>query len=94
MINRIRANHYNLGQSLERKGYINNARCKCGAEIQDIHHIVMSCIQYDEARDLLYQRLNKLDVRYSYNIEEWLKELQIELLKKMWKFIQKIRKIN
>lgn len=59
MINRIRANHYNLGQSLERKGYINSVRCKCGAEIQDIHHIVMSCIQYDEAKGFVIPKIEQ-----------------------------------
>lgn len=39
MINRLRANYYNLNKSLSRKGYINNARWECeakAAEIQDI----------------------------------------------------------
>lgn len=53
MINRLRANHYNLSQSLARKGYIGSARCECGAEVQDIHHIVMRRNFYDEVRDKL-----------------------------------------
>lgn len=66
MVNRLRANHYNLGQSLERKGYKENARCE--AEIQDINHIVMRCTQHEETKDLLYQRLSALKVRYPYDV--------------------------
>lgn len=32
MINRIRANYFNLGESLARKGYVATLRCLCGAE--------------------------------------------------------------
>lgn len=37
-INRLRADHYNLGKSLQRKNYIDSARCKCGYEMEDIDH--------------------------------------------------------
>lgn len=36
MIGRLRANHYNLGESLARKGYIEDDTCDCGMESQDI----------------------------------------------------------
>lgn len=59
LANRLRANHYNLNESLARKNYIDNARCECGAEVQDIEHIVWSCNQYDEERFKLYAKLEK-----------------------------------
>lgn len=33
MLNRLRANHYNLNESLAKKEYIDSPRCDCGAEI-------------------------------------------------------------
>ncbi|XP_024882817.1 uncharacterized protein LOC112461711 [Temnothorax curvispinosus] len=30
LINRLRSNHYNVNESLARKGYIDDARCECG----------------------------------------------------------------
>lgn len=47
-INRIRANHYNLNDSLARKGYIDSARCNCGNEKESIEHVL--CNIYDKEK--------------------------------------------
>jgi len=49
-INRLRADHYNLNESLHRKKYIDSARCACGYEVEDIDHLVWQCSKYDEER--------------------------------------------
>lgn len=68
MINRIRSNHYNLNESLSRKGYIESARCECGAEEEDIHYVVMRGHLYDSAREKLYMQLAKEKAAYPYNM--------------------------
>ncbi|XP_071574599.1 uncharacterized protein [Temnothorax nylanderi] len=50
LINRLRANHYNFGSSLKRKGYIDSDRCECGYECKDIHHVLLRCHKYDDRR--------------------------------------------
>lgn len=93
LINRLRSNHFNLNESLNRKGYIDSARCECGAEYQDLEHIVLHCNQYDDARKLLYNKLELLKVKYPYDIEQWLIKPELEPLKALWIFFKKIGKI-
>lgn len=93
MINRLRANHYNLNELLERKGYTEDKRCECGGEEQDFYHVIFSCKMYDEARYLLYREFERLKVSYPYDIDKWLKYVVIPPLKKVWKFFRTIRKI-
>lgn len=50
MINRLRANHYNLGESLARKKYIVDSTCKCGAGSETIDHVAFSCGMYTTDR--------------------------------------------
>ena len=45
-LNRIRANHYSLGESILKKNLIQSASCPCGTDIQDIDHIVFECPLY------------------------------------------------
>jgi len=43
LINRLRANHYNLNYSLHRKNIVASKACPCGDPTQDINHIIFSC---------------------------------------------------
>lgn len=72
IINRLRANHYNLNESLARKGYIESAECECGAEYQNVQHVVMRCSQYDGERSKLYRELETMEAEYPYEIYRWL----------------------
>lgn len=38
-VNRMRANHINVKESLQRKGYIEEIDCDCGAGIEDLPDI-------------------------------------------------------
>lgn len=93
MINRLRANHYNLNESLERKGYIEDKRCECGGEEQDFYHVIFSCKEHDEARHYLYREFERMKVSYPYDIDKWLKHLVLPPLKEVWKFFETIGKI-
>ncbi|XP_077257687.1 uncharacterized protein LOC143894890 [Temnothorax americanus] len=50
LINRIRADHYNLGSLLFRKNYIDTQRCECGYECEDLMHVILQCHKYDDLR--------------------------------------------
>lgn len=53
LINRLRANHYNLNASLARKNYIASAHCACGHDKEDIDHVIWTCPIYSTQRNRL-----------------------------------------
>lgn len=61
-INRCRADHYGLAESLHRLGIINDAQCKCGHPSQDINHVLWQCLLYEEERDEFIEKLRKVKV--------------------------------
>lgn len=73
MINRLRANHYNLNESLERKGYIQDPGCTCEARLQDIYHIVFECELLEEPRNKMYRELQQREENYPYDLDRWLR---------------------
>ncbi|XP_036138908.1 uncharacterized protein LOC118644438 [Monomorium pharaonis] len=93
MIGRLRANHYNLRESLARKGYIEDDTCECGMESQDIYHIVFRCTNYIDPREVLMRNLKKLKILEPYNLDEWISGTKIEALEEIWRFIKRIGKI-
>lgn len=93
MINRLRSNHYNLNESLSRKSYIDSPRCECGAEVQDINHLVLRCNLHDEAREELYRQFEREEVEYPYDVKRWIRGPVLKPLRKMWSFLKKIKKI-
>uniref|UniRef100_A0ABD2XP96 RNase H type-1 domain-containing protein n=1 Tax=Trichogramma kaykai TaxID=54128 RepID=A0ABD2XP96_9HYME len=56
-INRIRANHYSLAESLHRKNMKDSPSCTCGAEYEDIDHVVFSCPRFARERISLMAQL-------------------------------------
>ncbi|XP_071580107.1 uncharacterized protein [Temnothorax nylanderi] len=53
LINRLRANHYNLGVSFtskRNKGYVDEERCECDHEREDLDHVLRQCSRYDDLR--------------------------------------------
>lgn len=93
LVNRLRVNHYNLNESLARKNYISDARCECGAEVQDIEHTVWDCYLYDEERSKLYAKLEKKRIKHPYNIKKWLKDCEVDSIKLVWEYLNSIKKI-
>lgn len=91
MINIMRANHYNLNESLARKEHVINNRC--GIETQDLHYVIFRCSLYDETRYKLFRDLNNLNQEYPYNLHRWIKYTIVPPLKAIWKFFREIGKI-
>lgn len=74
LINRIRANHYNVNKSLARKGIIESARCKYGNEVESIEHVIWQCSKYDEQRIRLDTELRKIGNSSEIDIAKSIKE--------------------
>ncbi|KYN49995.1 hypothetical protein ALC62_00022, partial [Cyphomyrmex costatus] len=64
LVNRIRSNHYNLNESLHRKGMTASAACHCGHERQDVNHIIFDC---PESRNKSEYLLNFLLKKYPHS---------------------------
>ena len=69
-LNRIRANHYNLAESLHRKGLIDDPNCDCGEGIEDINHLVWVCKTYENERGVFKTNLVKRGVKEGEDIIE------------------------
>lgn len=74
IINRLRANHFNLGESLARKGYIDSARCECGNENESIEHVLWQCSRYDEERIKMDEELRIRGIVKEIDIWKVIKE--------------------
>ena len=75
-INRLRANHYNLSESLCRKRIVPSPRCECGCPKEDIEHVIVNCPRFNHERQTLIKRFknkNK-ESEIKINIEEILKQ--------------------
>ena len=75
-INRLRANHYNLSESLHRKNMVISPRCECGYLEEDYEHIILDCPKYNIQRNTLFKKFKKANKQQEIkiNIEEILKE--------------------
>lgn len=58
-INRCRANHYSLNDSLNRVGIIDKPDCECGHEKQSLDHILWQCPLFDNERVKFVANLKK-----------------------------------
>ncbi|XP_076546539.1 uncharacterized protein LOC143305723 [Osmia lignaria lignaria] len=51
VLSRIRANHYNLSESLARKHLVEDHGCDCREHVEDLAHVLWECEKYDHIRD-------------------------------------------
>lgn len=68
-MNRLRANHYNLGASLKKINVIDSAACPCGFFSQDIDHIFWDCTLYTAKRINLIKNLEKVKLAMPCSIK-------------------------
>ncbi|XP_071577278.1 uncharacterized protein [Temnothorax nylanderi] len=94
LINRIRANHYNLGVSLRRKGYTESERCECGYEREDLGHVLLQCHKYDDLRVALDLELRAEDFYEEIDIFRLIRLKRLDILHIIFKtFFRKIDKV-
>ncbi|XP_071582049.1 uncharacterized protein [Temnothorax nylanderi] len=93
LINRLRANHYNLGSSLNRKSYIDSARCECGCECEDIHHVILRCRLYDERRAILDSDLREAGFTEEIDVFRLIQTKKWDVLYIIFNFIKSIGKV-
>ncbi|XP_071577284.1 uncharacterized protein [Temnothorax nylanderi] len=94
LINRIRANHFNLGVSLRRKGYTESERCLCGHEREDLNHVLLQCHKYDDLRVALDLELRAVDFYEEIDIIRLIRSKRFDILYIIFKtFFRKIDKV-
>lgn len=89
MVNRARANHYNLAASLSRIHYVWDAACTCGAPWQDLDHILWQCPLYTQSRKTLSDKLRLYRRNPPYKVTIFLEQPQknIQALKAIDSFL-------
>lgn len=91
-LNRIRANHYNLAESLHRKGMIDSPNCECGEGIEDINHIIWHCKNYENEREILKNNLGRRGVREGEDIIERINENEPVIGRLLIGYLNKIKR--
>ena len=81
-LSRIRANHYNLAESLHRKGMVESPECECGGGAEDINHVIWSCDKYVEERRRLQVELERKGVEEGEDIADQIREDRMGIARK------------
>ncbi|XP_024879116.1 uncharacterized protein LOC112459311 [Temnothorax curvispinosus] len=92
-INRVRANHFNLGSSLKRKGYVDSERCDCGHEREDLNHVILQCRHYDELRIKMDRDLRAIGFLEEIDIIKLIKRKNWKVLNIIFQFIKSTKRI-
>ncbi|XP_036143172.1 uncharacterized protein LOC118645672 [Monomorium pharaonis] len=93
LINRLRANHYNLNASLARKNYIPDSRCECGAESEDFDHLVWQCHRYNADRIDMGIQLYRRNIDGVESITELIRKENWKKLYVIYKFVKKTGRV-
>ena len=88
IVNRCRADHYNLAYSVARVGIVNNAMCDCESSEENLNHVFWQCEKYDKQRQKLVKSLLKLGHSPPFNIESFLANLNIFLLQTIFTYVK------
>ncbi|XP_076287597.1 uncharacterized protein LOC143212571 [Lasioglossum baleicum] len=87
-VNRCRSGHYNLASSLFRIGFINDPKCHCGYESQDIDHVLWQCPTFDEQRLEFIKQLQKLHFFLPLSCNVLFSRPTVELCKISYSFLK------
>lgn len=88
-INRCRANHYGLAESLHRIKIINDAKCKCNSPTEDINHVLWQCKLYDNNRQELIDNLKKVKIFLPCSVDSLLSSPDSSACQYIYEFLQK-----
>uniref|UniRef100_A0ABD2W5Y8 Reverse transcriptase domain-containing protein n=1 Tax=Trichogramma kaykai TaxID=54128 RepID=A0ABD2W5Y8_9HYME len=89
MVNRVRANHYGLAESLLRVNIIRDPSCKCGAQYESLQHVLWECSLYREHRAALSRGLRALSLTPPCTEAELFAEPQWAAMHKLFIFLGK-----
>ena len=91
-LNRLRSNHYNLAESLHRKGMINSPDCECGEGAEDINHLLWVCNKYNEIRRDMKPIMEKKNIKEGEEIVNRINEGEPSIGRLVVSFLNRIRK--
>lgn len=92
-INRLRANHYNLNESLARKNIVNLPDCQCGHKKEDINYVIFECPLLEEEREKFLLDLQKINASKPYCMWNWLQKKELKVIKRIFKFLMQMDRV-
>lgn len=88
-MNRLRADHYNLGTSLAKIHVVDSPNCTCGFENQDIDHIVWNCTEYANQRNQLFEKIKKIkDLNIPCSVKQLISQPNTFICKNIFQFLR------
>ena len=84
---RCRSNHVNLKESLAKINVVPSADCDCGLYAQNLNHILWQCTLYDRQRISLMSKLSKKKYHPPHDINNYLAEPNIPVMKIIVSFL-------
>ncbi|XP_015111662.1 uncharacterized protein LOC107037556 [Diachasma alloeum] len=91
-VNRARAGHYHLNESLMKIKVVSTRECGCGAEVQDINHVLWECPEYSgQDRELMIDKLIIGKYPRRYTIAAFLLAKDLVPLKIIHEFVKKCK---
>ena len=90
LINRLRANHYNLNFSLHRKNMVDSPACTCGDPRQDANHVIFYCPLSRGRFALLGKFIKKTLPRYPNDIPPMLIDPQVKICRLLLSFFKSL----
>lgn len=87
-INRLRANHYNLAESLSRIKIISSPLCAECNEIQDINHVLWQCKLYEKERKKLMPKIIKLQKSLPVYTRMFIIQPNVTICREILKFLK------
>lgn len=91
-LNRIRANHYNLAESLHRKRMVESPDCECGRGIEDINHIFWECDKYIGERVRLQMSMGSVGIKEGEDIAEAIRGDRRKIAKVIVGYLNRIKR--
>ncbi|XP_058807432.1 uncharacterized protein LOC131673441 [Phymastichus coffea] len=86
---RCRSNHISLNESLFKINVISDPKCECGADTQELNHIVWQCPLFDDTRILLLRSLSKLNLFPPFDIKTFLYKPNVTVMRYILNYLQK-----
>lgn len=85
---RLRANHFNLKESLARVNIIESSGCDCGNGEESINHVVFDCSLYNSQRISLYDKIGEEMNKANKDILNLLLTDKLKIYRQICKFLE------